>query len=86
MALLTALNSNAFYIGALGSRVNTQKRRENLAALGLSAEAIARLAWADWFAYRQPYAGGNRAVADGGNCRNQERRGAYAEKAFAGGS
>jgi xanthine dehydrogenase accessory factor len=43
MALLTALNSTAFYIGALGSRVNTQKRRENLAALGLSAEAIARL-------------------------------------------
>jgi xanthine dehydrogenase accessory factor len=43
MALLTALNSPAFYIGALGSRVNTQKRRETLAALGLSAEAIARL-------------------------------------------
>lgn len=43
MALLTALNSNAFYIGALGSRVNTRKRRENLAALGLSAQAIARL-------------------------------------------
>ncbi len=43
MALLTALNSSAFYIGALGSRVNTQKRRETLAALGLSAEAIARL-------------------------------------------
>ncbi len=43
LALLTALNSTAFYIGALGSRVNTQKRRENLAALGLSAEAIARL-------------------------------------------
>jgi xanthine dehydrogenase accessory factor len=43
MALLTALNSKAFYIGALGSRVNSQKRRENLAALGLSAEAIARL-------------------------------------------
>lgn len=43
MALLTALNSSAFYIGALGSRVNSQKRRENLAALGLSAEAIARL-------------------------------------------
>jgi len=36
MALLTALNSSAFYIGALGSRVNTQKRRENLAALGLA--------------------------------------------------
>ncbi|NWB85546.1 XdhC family protein [Pseudomonas gingeri] len=43
MALLTALNSRAFYIGALGSRVNSQKRRDNLAVLGLSAEAIARL-------------------------------------------
>lgn len=43
MALLTALNSRAFYIGALGSRANSQKRRENLAALGLSAQAIARL-------------------------------------------
>jgi len=43
MALLTALNSDAFYIGALGSQVNSQKRREDLAALGLSAPAIARL-------------------------------------------
>ncbi|MGY2170017.1 XdhC family protein [Pseudomonas gingeri] len=43
MALLTALNSRAFYIGALGSRVNSRKRRDNLAALGLSEEAIARL-------------------------------------------
>ncbi|NWC09104.1 XdhC family protein [Pseudomonas agarici] len=43
MALLTALNSRAFYIGALGSRANSRKRRDNLAALGLSAEAIARL-------------------------------------------
>lgn len=43
MALLTALNSSAFYIGALGSRANSQKRRENLAALGLSPQAIARL-------------------------------------------
>lgn len=43
MALLTALTSRAFYVGALGSRVNSQKRRENLAALGLPAEAIRRL-------------------------------------------
>ena len=43
MALLTALNSRAFYIGALGSRANSRKRRENLAVLGLGAEAIARL-------------------------------------------
>jgi xanthine dehydrogenase accessory factor len=43
MALLTALDSPAFYVGALGSRKNSQKRRENLAQLGLSAQAIERL-------------------------------------------
>ncbi|OOV95475.1 MULTISPECIES: XdhC family protein [unclassified Pseudomonas] len=43
MALLTALNSPAFYVGALGSRINSQKRRDNLAQLGLSADAIERL-------------------------------------------
>jgi xanthine dehydrogenase accessory factor len=43
MALLTALNSRAFYVGALGSRVNSQKRRENLAELGLTEQAIDRL-------------------------------------------
>jgi xanthine dehydrogenase accessory factor len=43
MALLTALDSPAFYVGALGSRVNSQKRRENLAQLGLSVQAIDRL-------------------------------------------
>lgn len=43
MALLTALDSRAFYVGALGSRVNNDKRRENLAQLGVGAAAIARL-------------------------------------------
>ncbi|MBD1598177.1 XdhC family protein [Pseudomonas typographi] len=43
MALLTALESPAFYIGALGSKRNNDKRRQNLAQLGLGAEAIARL-------------------------------------------
>lgn len=43
MALLTALNSRAFYVGALGSRVNSRKRRENLALLGLEPQAIERL-------------------------------------------
>jgi len=43
MALLTALDSRAFYVGALGSRVNSQKRRDNLAQLGLSQQAIERL-------------------------------------------
>ncbi|WP_263262865.1 XdhC family protein [Pseudomonas sp. RIT-PI-S] len=43
MALLTALDSKAFYVGALGSRVNSDKRRVNLAALGVSPQALARL-------------------------------------------
>jgi len=43
MALLTALNSQAFYIGALGSRLNSRKRRETLAQLGMSNEAVGRL-------------------------------------------
>ena len=43
MALLTALGSRAFYVGALGSRVNSQKRRERLAYLGLAEADIARL-------------------------------------------
>lgn len=43
MALLTALDSKAFYVGALGSRINSQKRRETLAELGLTRQAIERL-------------------------------------------
>jgi xanthine dehydrogenase accessory factor len=43
MALLTALDSRAFYVGALGSRVNSRKRRDNLAELGLSQQSIDRL-------------------------------------------
>ena len=43
MALLEALKSRAFYIGALGSRVNTAKRRERLAMFELTPEEIARL-------------------------------------------
>lgn len=43
MALLEALKSKAFYIGALGSRVNTAKRKERLALFDLSREEIARL-------------------------------------------
>jgi len=37
------LSSNAFYVGALGSRATSQKRRENLAQLGMDAEVIGRL-------------------------------------------
>lgn len=43
MALLEALKSPAFYVGALGSRGNTAKRKERLAMFDLSPEEIGRL-------------------------------------------
>ncbi len=43
LALLEALKSAAFYIGALGSRLNTAKRKERLALFDLSADEIERL-------------------------------------------
>ncbi len=43
MALLEALKSPAFYVGALGSRLNNEKRRQRLAQFDLSADEIARL-------------------------------------------
>jgi len=43
MALLEALKSAAFYVGALGSRVNTAKRKERLALFDLTQEQIERL-------------------------------------------
>ena len=43
MALLEALKSAAFYVGALGSRANTARRKERLALFDLSAAEIARL-------------------------------------------
>jgi xanthine dehydrogenase accessory factor len=43
MALLEALKSPAFYVGALGSRANNARRRERLAMFDLTAEQIARL-------------------------------------------
>lgn len=43
MALLEALKSPAFYVGALGSRRNNAARRERLALFDLSADEIANL-------------------------------------------
>lgn len=42
-ALLRALESQAFYIGAIGSRKTHAARRERLAALGVPAEKLARI-------------------------------------------
>lgn len=44
MALLEALQSNAFYVGALGSRRNQDARKQRLAEhFDMSAHALARL-------------------------------------------
>jgi xanthine dehydrogenase accessory factor len=43
MALMEALKSNAFYVGALGSRANNTKRRARLKDLDLTDAEIARL-------------------------------------------
>ena len=43
MALMEALKSPAFYVGALGSRVNTAKRKERLAQFELTPAQIDRL-------------------------------------------
>ena len=43
LVLLEALKSPAFYVGALGSRGNTAKRKERLALFDLSAAEIDRL-------------------------------------------
>jgi xanthine dehydrogenase accessory factor len=44
MALMEALNSSAFYVGAIGSRVNQAKRKERLKEhFALSDAALARL-------------------------------------------
>ena len=42
-ALKCALQSNAFYIGALGSRKNHAKRLQRLSTLGFDDEALARI-------------------------------------------
>ncbi|HQS37590.1 MAG: hypothetical protein B7Y16_02350 [Methylotenera sp. 24-45-7] len=43
MALLEALKSNAFYVGALGSQKNQQKRRERMRMFDLTESEIATL-------------------------------------------
>ena len=43
MALLEALKSPAFYVGALGSKANNAKRRERLGLFDLTQEEIGRL-------------------------------------------
>ncbi|MGJ7915047.1 XdhC family protein [Massilia sp. LXY-6] len=43
LALMEALRTDAFYVGAIGSRANNARRRERLREFDLSEEQIARL-------------------------------------------
>jgi xanthine dehydrogenase accessory factor len=43
MALLAALSSPAFYVGAIGSKLNCDKRRERLKSLGVTALQLQHL-------------------------------------------
>jgi xanthine dehydrogenase accessory factor len=43
LALMEALKSDAFYVGAIGSRVNNAKRRERLKLFDLTDAQLARL-------------------------------------------
>jgi len=43
MALLDALNSKAFYVGAIGSRKNNEMRRERLKELGITPQQLQHL-------------------------------------------
>ncbi|HTN48302.1 MAG TPA: XdhC family protein [Burkholderiaceae bacterium] len=43
LALIEALKSEAFYVGAIGSQKNQAKRRERLVEFGVSAEQLERL-------------------------------------------
>ena len=42
-ALIEALPSNAYYVGALGSKANNERRKKRLAGIGLDAGEVARL-------------------------------------------
>jgi xanthine dehydrogenase accessory factor len=43
LALMEALKSDAFYVGAIGSRLNNARRRERLKLFDLNDEQLARL-------------------------------------------
>lgn len=43
MALMTALKSRAFYVGALGSKQTTNRRRKYLLELGITPQEVSRL-------------------------------------------
>jgi xanthine dehydrogenase accessory factor len=61
LALMEALKSDAFYVGAIGSRVNNARRRERLREFDLSEEQLAKPARPDRPVHRQQDAVRDRA-------------------------
>jgi xanthine dehydrogenase accessory factor len=80
MVLLEALKSPAFYVGALGSRGNTAKRKERLALFDLSPAEIDRLHGPIGLDLGSAHAGRDRRFDRRRDRRRQERRGADAEE------
>ena len=73
LALMEALKSPAFYVGALGSRANNAKRRERLREFDLTDARDRAAARPDRPLHRQPHAAGDRRVDPGRDHRGEER-------------
>ena len=74
LALMEALKSPAFYVGALGSRANNAKRRERLKEFDLTRGRDRATARADRPLHRQPHAAGDRDLDPRRDHRGEERR------------
>ena len=76
LALMEALKSPAFYVGALGSRANNEKRRERLKEFDVTEERDCAAARPDRPVHRQPDAAGDRDLHPRRDHCGQERRAA----------
>ena len=74
LALMEALKSPAFYVGALGSRANNARRRERLREFDLDRRADRAPARADRPVHRQPHATRDRDLDPRRDHRGQEWR------------
>ena len=74
LALMEALKSPAFYVGALGSRANNAKRRVRLSEFDVTEEEIARLHGPIGLLHRQPHAARDRGLDPRRDHGGEERR------------
>ena len=81
LALIEALKSPAFYVGALGSRANNAKRRERLREFDLTDGADRAPARPDRPLHRQPHAARDRRLDPRRDHGGQERRGSRCDPA-----